>query len=43
MAQWVTDQTSIHEAAGLTPGLAQQIKDPPLLELWHRLEAVALV
>ena len=30
MAQWLTNPTRNHEVAGLTPALAQWVKDPAL-------------
>ena len=41
MAQRLTNPTRNHEVLGLIPGLAQWVKDPPLLWLWCRLAATA--
>ena len=43
MAQQVENLASIHEGAGLIPGLTRWVKDPMLLWLWYRLAAAALI
>ena len=41
VAQQVINPTSIHEDAGLIPGLIHWVKDLVLLWLWPRLAAAA--
>ena len=41
VAQWLTNPTRNPEVLGSFPGLAQCVKDPALLWLWHRPAATA--
>ena len=43
MAQQVKNPTSIHKDVGLSPGLAQWVKDLALPWLWRRPAATALI
>ena len=43
MVQRIKNPTSIHEDAGLIPGLTQWVKNPTWLWLWCRLAAAALI
>ena len=36
MAQWVKNWHCLCHGVGLIPGPVQQVKDPALLQLWHK-------
>ena len=38
VAQWVNDLACLCGIAGSNPDLVQWVKDPALLQLWHRLQ-----
>ena len=38
MAQWVNDLACLHGGTGSIPSPAQRVKDPALLQMWHRLQ-----
>ena len=41
MTQWLMNLTRNHEVSGAIPGLAQWVKDPTSLWLWHKPAAEA--
>ena len=38
VAQWVNDLACLSRGAGSIPGPVQWMKDPALLQLWHKVQ-----
>ena len=43
VSQQVKNPTSIHEDAGLIPGLTHWVKDPVLCKLWNKVKDAARI